>query len=63
MNLYDTIQISCHNCKTPIGEIDYDALVIRPLCGKCANPMPEGDDMLYVVNAIQNQSRSVIIIS
>ena len=59
MNDYDTKPIVCHTCKTPIGEIDYDALVIRPLCGKCANPMPEGDKILYTVSHFQNTPQKI----
>lgn len=54
MNLYDTKQISCTKCKIPIGEIDLEAQVIRPLCGKCANPLPEGDKILHTVSYYQN---------
>jgi hypothetical protein len=63
MNIYDTKSIYCKDCGKSIGEIEYDANVILPECGQCANPMPEGDDILYTVNAIKNQSESVIIIS
>lgn len=54
MNIYDTKSILCSNCYTSIGEIDYDAEIIRPLCGKCANPLPEGDKILYTVSHFQN---------
>ena len=64
MNIYDTKTISCRNCGKSIGEIDYDAEVILPQCGQCANPMPEGDDKLsYIANSIiQNtkEKKSVI---
>ena len=43
-----------------IGEIEYDAEVILPQCGQCANPMPEGDKILYTVSAIQNQKKKMI---
>ena len=63
MNIYDTKQIICHNCKTSIGEIDYDALVIRPLCGKCANPLPEGEKINYTMSYFKNnppQKKSIM---
>lgn len=51
MNIYDTRQIRCCKCNKFIGEIDYDAEVTMPMCGQCANPMPEGDDKaLYTAN-------------
>lgn len=54
MNLYDTKSVICHKCKFVIGEIDFDAEVILPLCGKCANPMPEGDKILYTASYFKN---------
>lgn len=60
MNIYDTKSIYCKDCGKSIGEIEYDANVILPECGQCANPMPEGDSILYTVNAIKNQSKPVI---
>ena len=59
MNDYDTKPIICYNCKTPIGEIDFDALVIRPLCGKCANPLPEGDKILYTISHFKNTPQKI----
>ena len=53
LNIYDQRSISCVECGRCIGEIDYDAEVTRPKCGRCANPIPEGDDKIaYTVNAI-----------
>ncbi|MFB5597906.1 MAG: hypothetical protein ACE5RJ_02665 [Nitrosopumilaceae archaeon] len=57
MNLYDLVTVRCAKCEKPIGEIDYDAQVIRPLCGKCANPLPEGDKILYTVSHYQKIPR------
>lgn len=54
MNIYDTKTISCSKCKNEIGEVDFDAEVIRPLCGKCANPLPEGDNILYTINYLKS---------
>lgn len=56
MNIYDTKSILCSRCNISIGEIDYDAEVIRPLCGKCANPLPEGDKIIYTMSHFQNNS-------
>ena len=54
MNIYDTKTISCRNCGKSIGEIDYDAEIILPQCGHCANPMPEGDNIVYTASYFQN---------
>lgn len=59
MNMYDTKTISCVSCKKCIGEIDYDAEVIQPKCGQCANPLPEGDKILYTISAIQSASKKM----
>lgn len=56
MNLYDTKSVICSSCKSVIGEIEYDVKVMLPLCGKCANPMPEGDDILYTASYFQNNT-------
>jgi len=54
LNIYDTKTISCTRCGKCIGEIDYDAEVILPQCGHCANPMPEGDNILYTASHFKN---------
>ena len=37
-------------------KVDYDAEVIRPKCGYCANLIPAGDDKIsYTVNSFKNQ--------
>lgn len=46
MNIYDTRIICCVKCEKFIGEIAYDAKVIRPLCGQCENPTPDLRDHL-----------------
>ncbi len=46
MNIYDTKTIRCMECDKPIGEIDYDANVIRPICGQCDDPRPDVKDQL-----------------
>jgi hypothetical protein len=40
MNIYDKRVICCSKCDKYIGEVDYDAEIILPKCGKCANPIP-----------------------
>ena len=57
MNIYDTMSIYCSKCKISIGEVDWDAKVIHPLCGKCANPLPEGDKILYTISHFQTNSK------
>ena len=44
MNIYDKIIIRCVICKNSIGEINYDAEVIFPRCGECADPKPHIND-------------------
>ena len=46
LNIYDTKTIRCLECDKPIGEIDYDANVIRPMCGLCNDPKPDVKDQL-----------------
>lgn len=40
MNIYDKRIIRCSKCDKYIGEADYDAEIILPKCGNCANPIP-----------------------
>lgn len=61
MNIYDTKGLFCANCKKFIGEIDWDAKIINPLCGKCADPVPEGDKILYTVSHYQSLPKNKII--
>ena len=38
-------------CKQVIGEVDFDAEIIRPRCGQCANPTPHfKDKMPYLIS-------------
>ncbi|PIW35897.1 MAG: hypothetical protein COW26_01980 [Nitrosopumilales archaeon CG15_BIG_FIL_POST_REV_8_21_14_020_33_23] len=46
MNIYDTQVIRCIKCDKCIGEIDYEAKVIRPMCGQCYDPKPDVKDQL-----------------
>ncbi len=41
MNMYDTKTIYCSGCGKFIGEIDYDAIVTLPKCGRRTNPLLE----------------------
>lgn len=60
MNIYDKKSIHCSQCDRFIGEIDYDAVVTLPKCGRCANPLPEGDDkVLYIVNKMNKKPQSL----
>lgn len=61
MNIYDKKSVHCSRCDRFIGEIDYDAVVILPKCGKCANPMPEGDDKVqYIVGKFNKNPSSLV---
>lgn len=60
MNLYDKKSISCCKCERFIGEIDCDAVVILPKCGRCANPLPEGDDKVqYIVSKYNKKPKTL----
>jgi hypothetical protein len=48
VNIYDTRQIYCSKCGKAVGEVAYDAEIILPKCGACANPMPHSDDRLTI---------------
>ncbi len=61
MNIYDTKPIACSRCEKSIGEVDYDAKIINPLCGECANPLPEGEKILYTVSSFQSQIKNKTI--
>jgi hypothetical protein len=61
MNLYDTKQINCVKCGKWVGEVDCEAKIINALCGLCANPMPEGDKILYTISNFQSQSKKQMI--
>ena len=50
MNTYDAKQIKCKLCGKVIGMVESDAEIVFPKCGNCANPLPEGDDILYTIN-------------
>ena len=54
MDSYDTVQIKCKQCGKVIGMVEHDAEIVFPRCGNCANPLPEGDDILYSINKSVN---------
>lgn len=61
MNIYDMKSVRCSKCDRFIGEIEYDAVVTLPKCGRCANPMPEGDDKVqYVVSKFNKNPKSLV---
>ena len=63
MNIYDTKSIFCSKCGKFIGEIDFDAIVMLPKCGKCVDPIPEGDDkMAYLKSRYSNQQSEDILV-
>ena len=61
MNIYDKKSVRCSICDRFIGEIDADATVVMPKCGKCANPMPEGDDKVqYIVSKYNTNPKDLV---
>ncbi len=61
MNIYDTKSVHCVKCGRFIGEIEYDAVVTLPKCGRCANPIPEGDDKVgYVLSKYNKNPKSLV---
>ncbi len=62
LNIYDTRTISCIQCDKPIGEIDFDANVIRPICGQCDDPRPNVKDQLsYRMKIPSNKKMAKLI--
>jgi len=61
MNIYDTKSVHCSRCGKFIGEIDYDAIVTLPKCGKCANPLPENEDKVgYIVSKYGRNVEAIV---
>ena len=57
MNLYDTKIIKCAICKHPLGEVEFDAEIIRPKCGQCSNPtLSVNDKMPYLIQVNKKSS-------
>lgn len=56
MNLYDTKIVRCVICKKSIGEVEFDAEIIRPKCGQCSNPvLSSNDKMPYLIQVNKKQ--------
>lgn len=61
MNIYDKKSVYCSQCNKFIGEIDFDAVLVLPKCGKCANPIPEGDDKVqYIISKFNTNVKNII---
>ncbi|MFB5631399.1 MAG: hypothetical protein ACE5RN_07410 [Nitrosopumilaceae archaeon] len=55
MNIYDKKQIKCARCGSFVGEVEYDAKIIFPLCGNCADPYSDGFDKIqYSITRLKN---------
>ena len=63
LNIYDTKTIRCLECDKPIGEIDYDSNVIRPICGPCNDPKPDVKDQLSLRMKIPTNKKLAKLIS
>lgn len=61
MNIYDTKVIHCAICEKCIGEADYDAEIIFPKCGKCANPLP-AIHQEQVTDVIRTENKESIVL-
>ena len=60
MNIYDKKSIHCCMCGKFIGEINYDAVVTLPKCGRCANLLPEGyDKVQHIANGFNKKTQSL----
>lgn len=54
--------LRCCKCEKCIGEIDFDAEVVYPQCGNCANLLPQGEDKLaYTITSLNNQKKEKLI--
>jgi phage FluMu protein Com len=61
LNIYDTKIIRCTKCNKYIGEVEYDAEIVFPKCGNCANPIPDGlDKLAYTINSFNNKKEKMI---
>ncbi len=61
MNIYDKKSVRCSRCDRFMGKIDADAIVVLPKCGRCANPVSEGDDKVqYIVSKFNPASKNLM---
>lgn len=58
MNIYDTKLIHCSKCEKFIGEIDCDAIVMLPKCGKCVNQTSKENNHIDITS--KNEDISVM---
>lgn len=58
MNIYDTKLIHCSKCEKFIGEIDHDAIVMLPKCGKCVNQALKENNYIDITS--KNEEISVM---
>jgi hypothetical protein len=62
LNLYDTKVIRCTKCNKSIGEVEFDAEIVFPKCGHCADPIPDGFDKLsYTISSFNKNKVSLAI--
>jgi len=61
VNIYDTKSVRCSRCGRFIGEIEYDAVVTLPKCGKCVNPLPENEDKVsYTISKYNHNVEAMV---
>ncbi len=61
MNIYDTKSVHCSRCGKFIGEIEYDAVITLPKCGKCVNPFPQNEDKAtYVISKYGRNVEAIV---
>jgi hypothetical protein len=60
--LYDTKIVHCTKCNKSIGEVEFDAEIVFPKCGHCADPTPDGFDKLgYTINSFNKKNVTLAI--
>jgi hypothetical protein len=56
MNIYDKKQIRCTRYGNFVGEVEYNAKIIFPLCGNCTDPYSDGlDKIQYTMTRLKNK--------
>lgn len=62
MNIYYKKQISCVTCGKFIGEVDNEAKVLLPRCGRCAISDADGNDLLTFMSArFENTVKNILV--